>query len=245
MSRPTHARCRSLGAPRPPSLVLPLAARPARSACRPPAPTGDGVRPRSCAGRRRRHDRRRASTAHDETVRLIGIDTPETQAPDQAGRVLRPGGLGAHRRAAARRAPSVRLERDVEARDRYGRLLAYVYRADDGAVREPRRWSQERLRRRCSPSRPNVAHRAELDRGRGRRRARPGTGPVAGRAAGHVDRADRAGSVYRRDHARRTPRLRARRPPAHHQLRRPRLVPRRQRRASTRACAAASPPAPR
>jgi micrococcal nuclease len=26
----------------------------------------------------------------------------------------------------------VRLERDVEARDRYGRLLAYVYRASDG-----------------------------------------------------------------------------------------------------------------
>ena len=26
----------------------------------------------------------------------------------------------------------MRLERDAEARDRYGRLLAYVYRADDG-----------------------------------------------------------------------------------------------------------------
>ena len=26
----------------------------------------------------------------------------------------------------------MRLERDVEARDRYGRLLAYVYRASDG-----------------------------------------------------------------------------------------------------------------
>lgn len=69
--------------------------------------------------------------SQEERVRLIGIDTPETH-----GR----GGLrecfGAE--AAARTAallPSgtrVRLERDVEARDRYGRLLAYVYRASDG-----------------------------------------------------------------------------------------------------------------
>ena len=78
---------------------------------------------RSCACRRvvvdRRAARRRAdpssrvvdgdtivvaSAADDETVRLIGIDTPETVDARHAGGVLRPRGLGPHRRAAARRA---------------------------------------------------------------------------------------------------------------------------------------------
>jgi len=66
----------------------------------------------------------------EETVRLIGIDTPETvdprspvecfgqEASDRA-KALLPEGTG------------VRLVPDVEARDRYDRLLAYVYR-DDG-----------------------------------------------------------------------------------------------------------------
>lgn len=67
----------------------------------------------------------------EERVRLIGIDTPEThgqgglrecfgqEATDHTKRLLRPG-------------TRVRLVRDVEARDRYGRLLAYVYRDGDG-----------------------------------------------------------------------------------------------------------------
>jgi micrococcal nuclease len=67
----------------------------------------------------------------DEKVRLIGIDTPETvdprkpvqcfgkEASDRTKQLLPPG-------------TAVRLERDVEARDRYGRLLAYVYRSSDG-----------------------------------------------------------------------------------------------------------------
>jgi micrococcal nuclease len=69
--------------------------------------------------------------AGDERVRLIGIDTPETvdprkpvqcfgrEASDRTKHLL-PAGT------------AIRLERDVEARDRYGRLLAYVYRQDDG-----------------------------------------------------------------------------------------------------------------
>jgi micrococcal nuclease len=74
----------------------------------------------------------------EERVRLIGIDTPEIAHPafgdrppndtecfgDEAqrytGELL---GVGS----------GVRLERDVVARDDYGRLLAYVYRASDGA----------------------------------------------------------------------------------------------------------------
>jgi micrococcal nuclease len=65
----------------------------------------------------------------DTTVRLIGIDTPETRDPrkpvqcfgpaasERTARILRPG-------------TAVRLETDPTqaTRDRYGRLLAYVYR---------------------------------------------------------------------------------------------------------------------
>jgi micrococcal nuclease len=66
----------------------------------------------------------------DEDVRLLGIDTPETHKPNtpvecfgreataQLGRLIPRG-------------TAVRLVRDVEARDRYGRLLAYVYRDRD------------------------------------------------------------------------------------------------------------------
>lgn len=66
-----------------------------------------------------------------ERVRLLGIDTPETVSPvapvqcfgpeatEAVGSVIPPG-------------TEVRLERDLEARDRYGRLLLYLYRAEDG-----------------------------------------------------------------------------------------------------------------
>ena len=66
-----------------------------------------------------------------ERVRLTGIDTPETKDPRTVvecfGREasaetleLLPAGT------------AVRLETDVELRDRYGRLLAYVWRLPDG-----------------------------------------------------------------------------------------------------------------
>ena len=67
----------------------------------------------------------------EEPVRLLGIDTPEThgrgglrecfgkEATDHLTDLLPPG-------------TTVRLVRDVEARDRYDRLLAYVYRERDG-----------------------------------------------------------------------------------------------------------------
>ena len=66
----------------------------------------------------------------DETVRLIGIDTPETVDPRQP--------VGCFGKEASNRTKEllpvgtkVRLVRDVEARDRYDRLLAYVYRVQD------------------------------------------------------------------------------------------------------------------
>lgn len=67
----------------------------------------------------------------EEHVRLIGIDTPETHKPDSpvecygAEATTRLGQL-------LPEGTAITLVRDVEPRDRYDRLLAYVYRRDDG-----------------------------------------------------------------------------------------------------------------
>lgn len=67
----------------------------------------------------------------EQSIRLLGIDTPETHHPTKPVECY---GAEASARTAALLAPGteVRLVRDVEARDRYGRLLAYVYRVADG-----------------------------------------------------------------------------------------------------------------
>lgn len=67
----------------------------------------------------------------EESIRLLGIDTPESVDPRTPVECF---GQEASRHTAALLPPGtdVRLVRDVEARDRYSRLLAYVYRADDG-----------------------------------------------------------------------------------------------------------------
>jgi micrococcal nuclease len=64
-----------------------------------------------------------------ETVRLIGIDTPETKDPDEPVQCFGPEATEATEALLPRGTP-VRLERDAEPRDQYGRLLAYVYRSD-------------------------------------------------------------------------------------------------------------------
>ena len=66
----------------------------------------------------------------EERVRLIGIDTPESVAHD---RPVECYGAEASAELARLVAPgtTVRLERDLEARDTYGRLLAYLHRTDD------------------------------------------------------------------------------------------------------------------
>lgn len=66
----------------------------------------------------------------EEKVRLIGIDTPETVKP---GSPVECYGKAASAMTAELLpvGTQVLLERDVEARDRYDRLLAYVYRASD------------------------------------------------------------------------------------------------------------------
>ena len=67
---------------------------------------------------------------HEESVRLLGIDTPETHHPTKPVECY---GAEASARTAELVPPGsqVRLVRDVEARDRYDRLLAYVYRTED------------------------------------------------------------------------------------------------------------------
>lgn len=95
----------------------------------------------------------------DERVRLIGIDTPESvdrnrpvmcfgpEATDRLAELLPEG-------------TPVRLERDVEARDRYDRLLAYLYRADDGLFVNVTMVSDGYAQQYPFP--PNVEHRAEF-----------------------------------------------------------------------------------
>jgi micrococcal nuclease len=96
-----------------------------------------------------------------EHVRLIGIDTPETVAPDRPDECF--GAEASHHLAdLAPPGTALRLERDVEARDQYDRLLAYAYRARDdlflnlaqltGGFAEPLAYP------------PNTAHRADFER---------------------------------------------------------------------------------
>ena len=66
-----------------------------------------------------------------EHVRLIGIDTPESKKPNT------PIECFAKQASAALESlipvgTEIRVERDVEERDRYGRLLGYLFRASDG-----------------------------------------------------------------------------------------------------------------
>jgi len=60
-----------------------------------------------------------------EKVRYIGVNTPEVHHPKKGEE---PGGRAAHEvNRTLVNGRRVRLETDVQARDRYGRLLAYVW----------------------------------------------------------------------------------------------------------------------
>lgn len=63
-----------------------------------------------------------------ETVRYIGVNAPEIDHPDRAAQPFGREAAAANRRLV--KGEIVRLELDVERRDRYGRLLAYVYVGD-------------------------------------------------------------------------------------------------------------------
>jgi micrococcal nuclease len=67
---------------------------------------------------------------HIERVRYIGVDTPESVKPGTPVQCFAKRAAAANAALVAGR--SVRIVGDVEQRDRYGRLLAYVYREPDG-----------------------------------------------------------------------------------------------------------------
>jgi micrococcal nuclease len=66
----------------------------------------------------------------DERVRYIGVDTPESVTPGTPVQCFAKRASAYNERLVD--GERVRVVRDAEARDRYGRLLAYVYRARDG-----------------------------------------------------------------------------------------------------------------
>ncbi|HEV7887191.1 MAG TPA: thermonuclease family protein [Acidimicrobiales bacterium] len=101
-------------------------AAPARG---PAAPPGSAVVTRVVDGDTIRV--RMADGGGSEAVRLIGVDTPESVKPRTPVECFAKE-AAAHTAELVPPGTAVRLVRDVEARDRYGRLLAYVYRAEDG-----------------------------------------------------------------------------------------------------------------
>ena len=63
-----------------------------------------------------------------ERVRYIGVDTPESVKPGVPVQCFAKAAAAENRRLVGGR--EVRLSYDAEAHDRYGRLLAYVWRGD-------------------------------------------------------------------------------------------------------------------
>ncbi|QXC61451.1 thermonuclease family protein [Aquihabitans sp. G128] len=94
-----------------------------------------------------------------ERGRLLGIDTPETVKPNTPVQCFGPE---ASARTKELLAPGTRVlvQRDSEARDRYGRLLVYVWRAEDGLFVN-RSLVVDGFARTLSIA-PNTSHRADL-----------------------------------------------------------------------------------
>jgi micrococcal nuclease len=97
---------------------------------------------------------------HQERVRYIGVDTPESVKPGTPVQCFAEAASAENRRLVE--GQEVRLVQDLEAHDRYGRTLAYVYRKSDGLF-----VNAELVRRGYGKPLtipPNVAHAAELRR---------------------------------------------------------------------------------
>jgi micrococcal nuclease len=94
----------------------------------------------------------------DETVRYIGIDTPESVRPGTPVQCYAEAASARNRRLVTGR--EVTLRTDAESRDRYGRLLAYVYRRGDGLFVNAELVREGFATILTIP--PNVAHAAEL-----------------------------------------------------------------------------------
>jgi micrococcal nuclease len=114
----------------------------------------------------------------EEPVRLIGIDTPESVAPERPVECFGPEAKA--RTAALLPAGTVvRLERDVEARDRYDRLLAYVIRSEDDVLVNLLLVEEGFAEAIAYP--PNLAHQPDLEQAEATARATgKGLWPVCG-----------------------------------------------------------------
>lgn len=96
---------------------------------------------------------------HRERVRLIGIDTPETKKPNTPVQCYGPEATRFTKSLLPADVP-LHLERDVVARDDFGRMLAYVYLAGDGQFLNMTIIRQGYARPLTIP--PNVAHADEF-----------------------------------------------------------------------------------
>src|SRR5689334_109928 len=96
----------------------------------------------------------------DERVRYIGVDTPESVKPGTPVQCFAKAASAANKRLVE--GQEVRLVADAEARDRYGRTLAYVYRSSDGLFVNAELVRRGYAKPLTIP--PNVAHAVELRR---------------------------------------------------------------------------------
>jgi micrococcal nuclease len=97
---------------------------------------------------------------HDERVRYIGVDTPESVKPGTPVQCFAKAASAANRRLV--QGQEVRLVLDSETRDGYGRTLAYVYRKSDGLFVNAELVRRGYAKPLTIP--PNVAHALELRR---------------------------------------------------------------------------------
>lgn len=95
----------------------------------------------------------------NEMVRLLGIDTPETVHPTKPVECFGPE-ASARTKELLAKGTTARIERDVEARDHFGRLLLFIF-VGDVMVNEV--LLREGFARPLSIA-PNVARAAEFDR---------------------------------------------------------------------------------
>jgi micrococcal nuclease len=91
---------------------------------------------------------------HQEKVRYIGVDTPESVKPGTPVQCFAKAASAENKRLIE--GERVKLVHDAEALDRYGRTLAYVYRARDGLFVNAELVKRGYARTLTIP--PNVAH---------------------------------------------------------------------------------------
>jgi micrococcal nuclease len=89
-----------------------------------------------------------------ERIRYIGMDTPESVKPGTPVQCF--AKAASHENAQLVEGRRVRLRYDAERQDRYGRTLAYVYRASDGLFVNAELVRRGYARQLTIP--PNVAH---------------------------------------------------------------------------------------